>query len=364
MRARVVALLCAAAPLVTGCAATMTTAGSLRAEHAKSSTAAAVEELRVSPVATLRTSRRADAVTVEIAPLVTLGGTSASRLRLRASTHWNGRGTFHPSLKASLDEGQARASELMGDTIAPVPTVALVRAQALRASAGVRYEQGGRLRINARFDAEHSGGLGASASLLPQLSVLRLDAGARYAPTRRLAFEAISRLSSERTGDALALEVARASGVVSARLSAASSVFASAGLVEIVGGAAASRLPSLELGASYTPHGSALRIGVTVARGPEVDRLDGLLRDRLRTRVHVETPVVPGVSFGGTLQSAADRDGFPQRVVRNGDASFAIVIARGKTLNIGVARFQQYSSGSMTNRETRGVLQFTLAPTR
>ncbi|MCX5762513.1 MAG: hypothetical protein NTW72_13605 [Gemmatimonadetes bacterium] len=331
MRARVVALLCAAAPLVTGCAATMTTAGSLRAEHAKSSTAAAVEELRVSPVATLRTSRRADAVTVEIAPLVTLGGTSASRLRLRASTHWNGRGTFHPSLKASLDEGQARASELMGDTIAPVPTVALVRAQALRASAGVRYEQGGRLRINARFDAEHSGGLGASASLLPQLSVLRLDAGARYAPTRRLAFEAISRLSSERTGDALALKVARASGVVSARLSAASSVFASAGLVEIVGGAAASRLPSLELGASYTPHGSAL---------------------------------VPGVSFGGTLQSAADRDGFPQRVVRNGDASFAIVIARGKTLNIGVARFQQYSSGSMTNRETRGVLQFTLAPTR
>ncbi len=363
-RTRAIAVLCTVAPLLGGCAATIATSGSMRAEHARPATASATTEVRVAPVATVRTSRRPDAVSMEFTPLLTLGGTSAPRLRLRAAARWQGRGLIHPSLTAAVDEGQARATELTGDTIAPVPVVALVRMQALRAGAAVRFERGGRLRLDARVDGEHSGGVGASASVLPQLSAVRLDAGARYSMSRRLAFEGTSRVSSERTGDAAALEVARVSASVRARLSPSSTVFAAAGRVQIVGGAALGSQPSLELGAGYAPHASALRVAVTVARGPEVDRLDGQLRDRLRTRVHVETPLVPGVSIGGTLQSASDLDGITQRVVRNADASFSVDLSRGKQLNIGVARFQQYSGGSATNRETRAVVQLTLAPPR
>ena len=357
-RTRGIAVLCALVPWFSGCAATIATSGSLRLEHARSGTASPTTEIRVAPVATVRTSRRPSAVSMEIAPLLTLGGTSEARLRLRAAARWEGEGMVHPSFKVSMDEGHARATELAGDTIAPVPAVALVRLQAVRAGAGIRFEREGRLRLDARVDGEHSGGVGASASVLPQLSAVRLDAAARYTLSRRLAFDATSRVSSERTGDAAALEVVRVTGSVSARTSPSSAVFARAGGAHIVGGAT---LPGLELGASYAPHASALRVAVTAARGPEVDRLDGLLRNKLRTRVHVETPVVPGVSFGGTLQSSADIGGLTQRVVRNADANFSIDLARGKRLNIGVARFEQYSGGSTTNRETRAVMQLTFA---
>ena len=98
-----------------------------------------------------------------------------------------------------------------------------------------------------------------------------------------------------------------------------------------------------------------------VAIGPEVDRLSGLLTQRRRTRVRVETSLVPRVSFGGTLQEAADLGGIRQSVVRSGDTSLAVDLGSLRRLEIGVARFQQYSGGMTTNAETRAFIQFNIA---
>ena len=159
------AILAVLGPLATACAPTLRTSGSVRSAFTQSSTVAPAREIRLTPIATLSAGPRADAPSVEFAPELTLGGGSAaSRAKLRASARWSDGGVAHPVLTASVEDGETRSAELSGDALTAVPAAAVVHSRLLRAGAALRFDEGSRLRVDARIDAEHSGGVGASAT--------------------------------------------------------------------------------------------------------------------------------------------------------------------------------------------------------
>lgn len=357
MRRRLAAL-AVVAPLVAGCSATLRTSAVTRLEHAQSELAPASTSVRIAPVVTLSTSQRADAPSLELAPQLNTGATSGSRLRARL--RWTGHEAWHPSLAASFEQGQTRTSELAADTLTPLPSTASISSQQLHATADLRRDYGRRTQLTAAIDGAHSAGVGASASTLPSLTATHVTLGLQWMATRHLQTATTLSSGSERVGQASALAITRLTSAMHWNFSRTVGLNATAGVVAAGSGAA----PSIEFGIGRGRLPSEFRASASVARGPEVDRLSGELTQRLRTRVRIETPLVPHVSFGGTLQQAADQGGALQRVVRSGDAAFAIDLGRSRRVEIGVARFQQYTGAVTTNAETRAFLQLTLAPTR
>lgn len=349
----------AAAPLLAACSATVRTASLTRVEHMQSMVAATASTVRLAPVISVRTDGHADAPSLELTPQVTRGGTATTRVTAQA--RWSARGLLHPGISASIEDGSSRSTELAGDTIGPVPAVPVLRARMMRAALSAHIDQGRRAQLSARIDLSNSAGLGASASSLPHLSTAALELRHRYDVSRRVRLDASLRTSSEQTGDAPTLATTRAQGGLQWTLPAYGSLALSLGALAASSGGA-SPLAELGITAGRTDHGP--RLSAVLGRTAEVDRLDGVLRDRSRTRVRLETPLVPRVSFGGSLQIASDIGGTTQRVVRSADATLTIDAGRAQRIEIGVARFQQYSGGITTNAERRAFLQFTLAPSR
>ena len=347
------------AVLLTGCAATMRTSVTTRLEQVQSTTAGAAGTLRVAPVTVIAAGRGVEASSLEIAPQLQQGSTSA--LRWRVAGRLMGGGSAHPALSASLEEGQVRTSELAGDTIAPLPSVAVLHVRQIRGGAAVGVMRGRRLQYTARLDLAQSQGLGESRASLPELASVQLEGRTVWHYTRRLTFGATLRAGNERVGTASALTITRLAATAQWDPARNMNLSAMAGLVSTT---TAPPQPTLELGLSRGRPTGGLRLAASMALGPEVDRLSGVLTERRRTRVRVETVLVPRVSFGGTLQESADIGGVRQSVVRHGDAGLMLDLGRHRRLEIGVARFQQYSGGMNTNAETRSYLQFTFAPGR
>lgn len=352
-------LLAIVAPLLAACAPAIHTSGALRTERVQSSLAAASTALRVAPVIAITDGSRTPAAVVEIAPQSTTDGAGGSTTRVRVAARWTGRAPLRLALGGSVEEGYTRASEFAGDTLSPGPAVAVLRARSLRVGGSLRWQRGRRAALDARLAVDQSAGLGASADALPRLASTGVESRLTWNATRRLVLVTTARAAREQTGEAAALLLTRAATAARWQPLQALGLSASAGLV--ASGGSAQR--TIELGFSAgRPTGP--RVALTHARGPEVDRLDGTLLDRSRTRVRFETPLVQRVSFGGTLQNAGDLGGALQRHVSSADAGFSVDAGRGKRAEFSVARFRQYSGGMMTNAETRAVIQFTFFPTR
>lgn len=344
------------APWLSACAATIRTSATTRFEQVQSAIAPTSGTLRVAPVATIASGRGADASSLELAPQYQQGSTTATRVR--ASARWTGRGFARPSVTAVIEQGQSRTSELAGDTIVPLAAVETLRARQLRGTARVQFNRGRRLQLTAGLEGMRSEGLGASAASFPLMTTMALDGRATWNYTRRVQLAATLRTSSEQVGGSAALHIARAATTLQWRPANALALNATTGLVVSPAGGTQ---PTLELGVGHGRPNTGRRVSALVAFGPEVDRLSGVLTQRRRTRVRVETSLVPRVSFGGTLQESADLGGTRQSVVRSGDTSVAIDLGSLRRLEIGVARFQQYSGGITTNAETRAFIQFNIA---
>lgn len=357
MRKRIAAL-AVVAPWLAACGATMRTTTLTRMDQVQSSLGSASTTMRVAPVVTLAASRRSDAPSVELAPQVTTGSTTATRVRVRASAA--GRGAWHPSLAVSAEDGVSRTAELAADSLVPLPDVPSLHLRQWRATAGVRVLQGRRQQLGVTLDASQSAGVGAASQAMPQLAAMSVEGRMARILSRNATLNATLRASSERVGTAGALTIARLSSALQWNAAKDLRLSAVGGVVALASGTE----PIVEVGAAYGRLASAVRVSALVGRSPEVDRLSGVLTPRLRGRVRFETPLVPRVSFGGTLQHAADQGVETQRVVRSGDAGFAIAVSRSQTVHIGVARFQQYTNGISTNTETRVSMQFTIVAGR
>jgi hypothetical protein len=347
------------APWLTACIATVGTSGTTRVEQVRSAIAPPSGTVRVAPVVTIATGRSAEALSFELAPQLQQGRTSA--VRFRAAARWSGRGAGHPFVTASIEQGRSRTSEFAGDTLVALPSVETLRARQLRGAATVRFPRGRRLLLAAGAEAMRSEGLGASADALPVMSSSAVEGRATWTYTRRLQLDATLRASSEQVGAAPALHLGRAATSLLWRPAGALRLTGAAGLVVVPTGGTR---PVLELGIGHGQPNTGRRLSAVMAFGPEVDRLTGELTPRRRSVVRVETPLVPRVSLRGTLQESADIAGERQSVVRGGDTGLTVDLGSLRRVEIGVARFQQYSGGITTNAETRAFLQIAIAVRR
>lgn len=352
---RALTMLMGATPWLTGCAVHIRSTATSRVEQARTASAAAGTNVRLASVTTFTLGRDRTAA-LELAPQVMSGAVTGTRLR--AAAHWAGADAWHPTLDASVEQGLTRTAELVTDSSGRLPAAPVVQLRQARGSAGVRVEYDRRLRFNARIAVARSEGRGADTSALPVLASAAAEFGGEWQAHRRARLGAILRLADERVGSAAPVTTSQLAAFARVVPRAPLDLTAAAGLTRT----AHEVKPSVELRLAYAPPSLHARVGATIARAAEVDRLSGALTERTRTAVQLESRLVPRVSFRGTLQNSALLGANTQSVVRNADARLTLELGRQQRLELGVARFQQYQDGVRTNADVRTFVQFSIAP--
>jgi hypothetical protein len=312
---------------VAGCHGSLAAGGGMRLEHAASpGDARAPRAVRFAPEATWRSAAGEWTAAASYAPLLTWDGSGAALFRHRLAAEGGGgrEAGLRPYGGALVEYGEVPAAELWAGgedgALVPTPQLRTLSSYAIRGEGGLRGHLSRRTRLRVGAGFERSAGTGAAAAVLPELTRVRVHVGAQHQVTRADRVEAGLKVSHFAMDGSQRLAELDVRGVrqLAPRLTASATV--GGALASGADGADAVARPVIGAGVAYLAPRGGPSLQLAALAGPEFDRLDGGLRQRVQARAALELPVAATTRAGATLQWAGDLrgDGEPRRILSFG----------------------------------------------
>jgi len=305
------------------------------------------------------------AASVGYSPSVAVEPGASPLVRHRAAVEvGSGRASgLRPWGSFALDYGTVRPGDLApGDVVEALPKARVLESYAVRVGGGWRGRLSRRTQLTLGAGVDRSAGVGSSSATLPELTRATLTARGEHLRTRALTLDGgleISRQTLRET--ALLVEAdARATlrpsrGVAVSATVGGAAVRESAGLVRAEGVSATSSevRPVAGIAASWdAPGGRWPGVRASVATRPELDRLDGGLRQRLHAQASLasapwrDVRLDAGVQWAGDIAGAGER-----RSVLAADVTLSVKLTSDWSAETGVRAFLQGGATAPGSRD-------------
>lgn len=365
----------------TGCHATLTPGGTVRAEViANMANGTRTQATQLSPFAIVRTGSAASATTMTYsADLSTDGATASTALNQRATVVYEPRlaNGLRPYAGAAATYGETRSSDQAITTDAPlVPraTVGALRSFAASVDGGFRGDLSRLLQLTMGFHAEQSAGIGRFAATLPELGLVQAIARARQLVSRNKSRELF--LSVAKRND----ETGSRNLVAEAAASQTEQFGPLAALTIRTGAVAVQRLASPAPGSGTTlagvagadfrvtnrPRSNSMQLSVDTR--PAFDRLDGVLRRQVQVRGALGLQVYGATTLRSALQWSGDVAGAGTlRQLLSVETVLRVPAGKSWTTEAGMRAFLQHDSGAViadAKNEARFFVGWALQPGR